>query len=127
MFVLSSFSTVNITHLKAKAHEDVSLYEIRSLCERQGDNHVEVKFFELPSVIEDVLAPLYKVQESLTFHDLWTQYGKKAQKARKNDEAQQSVLSISNVVESVWKPAYEAWSDACCQRHGWITDPRRSR
>ena len=61
-------------------------------------------------MIADVLPALEKVQESLVFQDLWAQYGKKAQTARKNDEAQKRELSISNVVESVWKPAYETWN-----------------
>lgn len=61
-------------------------------------------------MIADVLRALEKVQESLLFQFLWEQYGKKAQIARKNDEAQKGELSISNVVESVWKPAYETWN-----------------
>ena len=61
-------------------------------------------------MIAEVLPALDKVQESLTFQDLWAQYGKKAQTARENDEAQKRDLSISNVVECVWKPAYEAWN-----------------
>ena len=61
-------------------------------------------------MIVEVLPALDKVQESLTFQDLWAQYGKKAQTARKNDEARKRELSIFNVVESVWKPAYEAWN-----------------
>ena len=80
------------------------------MCERRSDGQIEVKFFELPQVIADVLPALEKVQESLVFQDLWAQYGKKAQTARKNDEAQKRELSISNVVESVWKPAYETWN-----------------
>lgn len=85
------------------------MYVIRNLCERKSDNQIEVTFFDLPPVIAEVLSPLDQVQESSTFQDLWVQYGKKAQTARKNDEAQHSFLSISNVVEFVWKPAYEAW------------------
>ena len=107
MFVLS---TVNIASITAKARQDVSFHQIRQLCERRSDGEIEVKFFELPPVIADILPALDKVQESLTFQDLWAQYGKKAQTARKNDEAQKRYLSISNVVESVWKPAYEAWN-----------------
>ena len=60
-------------------------------------------------MIIDVLSPLHKAQDSSTFQQLWAQHGKKAQTARKNDEAQKRDLSISNVVENVWKPAYEAW------------------
>lgn len=103
------FSTVNITSIKEKSHQDVSLYQIRHLCKRKGDKQIEVKFFELPSVAKDVFSPLLIVQESLTFQDLWTQYGKKAQTARKNDEAKKRHLSISEVVENVWKPAFEDW------------------
>lgn len=109
ILVLFCFSTVSVTRIKAKVQEDVTLCEIRNLCERKGDNRIEVTFFDLPPVIAEVLAPLDQVQESLTFQDLWGQYGKKAQTARKNDESQQSALSISSVVEVVWKPAYEAW------------------
>lgn len=101
---------MNVDRLKAKARQDVSLHEIRNLCVRKEDNQIEVTFFELPPVIVDVLTPLNEVQESLTFQDLWKQYGKKAQTTRINDQAQQSVLSISSVVDSVWKPAYETWS-----------------
>lgn len=100
---------VNITHAKTKASQDVSLFQICDLCERKADLQIEVKFFELPSVIKDVLSPLHKVQVSLTFQELWVQYGKKAQTARKNDETQKQYLSLSNVVDSVWKPAYKEW------------------
>lgn len=86
------------------------MLEIRHLCDRKGDNHVEVNFFALPPVIAEVLSPLDKVQESLTFQDLWVQYGKKAQRARENDEPHKRDLSISNVVETVWKPAYKVWN-----------------
>ena len=110
MVILFVLSTVNIASVTTRALQDVSCYQIRQLCERSSDGQIEVKFFELPSVISDVLAPLDKVQKSLTFQDLWAQYGKKAQTARENDEAQKRYLSISNVIESVWKPAYEAWN-----------------
>ena len=110
MVILFVLSTVNIASITEKARKDISCYQIRELCERSSDGQIEVKFFELPSVIAEVLAPLDKLQESLTFQDLWSQYGKKAQTARKNDEAQKRELSISNVVESVWKPAYETWN-----------------
>ena len=102
--------TVNIVHAKKKAGQDVSLTRICDLCVRKEDKRIEVKFFKLPPVIKDVLSPLHKVQESLTFQELWKKYGNKAQTARKNDEAQNRDLSISNVVDSVWKPAYNEWS-----------------
>ena len=102
--------TVNITSIKEKALQDVSFLQIRDLCERKGDNQIEVKFFELPSVIKEVSSPLHKVQESLTFQDLWTQYGKKAQTARKNGETKKPHLSITDVVENVWKPAFKDWN-----------------
>ena len=101
---------MNITHLKTKATQDVSLFQICALCERKDDLQIEVKFFELPPVIKDVLSPLHKVQVSLTFQQLWMHYGKKAQTTRKNNETQKRDLSLSNVVDSVWKPAYKAWS-----------------
>lgn len=82
---------------------------ISDLCERKGNKEIDVKFFEIASTIEDVLSPLHKVQESLTFQELWMKFGKKAQTARKNEEAKRRYLSISNVVDCVWKPAYEAW------------------
>ena len=83
--------------------------EIRHLCERTDESVIEIKSFELPPVIAEVLTPLHEVQHSSTFQDLWTRYGKKAQRARENDEAQKRDLSLSKVVESVWKPAYTAW------------------
>ena len=104
------FSPVNITSIKEKSFQDVSLCQIRHLCERKGDEQIEVKFFELPSVAKDVFSPLLNVQESSTFQDLWTRYGKKAQTVRENDEAKRRHLSISEVVENVWKPAYEDWN-----------------
>jgi len=104
------FSAVDIIGLKTKVQKDVSFHQIRHLCERKGDNQIQVTFFEMPSLLEDVLPPLHEVQQSSTFQELWIQYGKKAQSARKNDEAQKRDLSISSVVDSVWKPAHEAWS-----------------
>lgn len=83
---------------------------IRDLCQRKDDKEIEVKFFEFPAVIKDVLSPLHKLQESLIFQDPWKKYGNKAQTTRKNDEAKKRDLSISNVVDSVWKPAYNEWS-----------------
>ena len=80
------------------------------MCERKGEKQIEVKFFDLPPVVDDVLSTLHLVQESSTFQELWAQHGKKAQTARKNDEAQKRDLSISNVVNDVWIPAYETWS-----------------
>ena len=104
------FLPVNITSIKEKSVQAVSLRQIRHLCERKDDKQIEVKFFELPSVAKEVFSPLHNVQKSLTFQDLWTQYGKKAQRARKNDEAKKRHLSISEVVENVWKPAFEEWN-----------------
>ena len=69
-----------------------------------------MKFFELPQLVKEILLPLHKVQESSTFQKLWVQCGKKAQSARANDESKKRDLSILNVVENVWKPAYEAWT-----------------
>lgn len=102
--------TVNIVHTKKKAGQDVSMIPICDLCKRKEDKRVEVTFFELPPMIEDVLSLLQKVQESATFQELWVKCGHKAQTARKNDETHKRDLSISNVVDSVWKPAYDAWS-----------------
>lgn len=64
---------------------------------------------ELPSVMEQVLTPLQNVKESYAFQELWIQYGKKAQTARNNDERKIPHLSISDVVENVWKPAFNDW------------------
>ncbi len=81
-----------------------------------------MKFFELPSVAKEVFSPLQNVQESLTFQDLWTRYGKKAQTARKNDEAKKPHLSIAQVVKQVWKPAFEDWNQhATSAMDGTIT------
>lgn len=103
------FSSVNIAIIKEKSRQDVSLHRIRHLCERKDEKQIEVTFFRLPSVAEEVISPLHHVQKSSTFQDLWTQYGKKAQSARKNDEAQKPYLSISEVVENIWKPAFHDW------------------
>lgn len=86
------------------------MIHIRDLCQRKDDKEIEVKFFEFPAVIKDVLSPLHKVQESLIFQDLWKKYGNKAQTTRQNNEAKKRELSVSNVVDSVWKPAYNEWS-----------------
>ena len=59
---------------------------------------------------KEVISPLHHVQESSTFQDLWTQYGKKAQSARRNDETKRPHLSISEVVENIWKPAFQDWN-----------------
>ena len=103
------FCTVNISDIKSKAEMNVSSSQICKLCERSGGKHIEVKLFELPQPVKDMLSSLYKVQESLTFQKLWAQFGKKAQTARENDESKKRDLSILNVVENVWKPAYKAW------------------
>ena len=102
--------TDSVVHMKRKVTQDVSLSRICDLCQRKGDNRIEVKFFELPSEIKDVLSPLHKVQESLTFQELWLKYGKKAQTCIKNGEAAQKRDLSINVVDSVWKPAYKEWS-----------------
>ena len=101
--------TVDITITKTKASQGISLFPICDLCERNDAEQIRVKFFELPPLVKDILLPLRQVEESSTFQELWKQHGKKAQTARTNDEVQKRDLSISNVVESVWKPAYEAW------------------
>ena len=88
---------------------DVSLFEIGNLCQRNDDNTVEIKFFNLRPEISEVLYPLRQVQESSTFQELWEQYGNRAQTSRRNDEAKQKELSISKVLEHVWKHAYEDW------------------
>ena len=80
------------------------------MCERNDAKQIIVKFFELPQLVKDILLPLHQVEKSSTFQELWKQHGKKAQTARTNDEVQKRDLSISNVVESVWKPAYETFS-----------------
>ena len=104
------FSTVNIAIIKEKSCQDVSFSQIRHLCERKDEKQLEVTFFKLPSVAKEIISPLHYVQESSTFQDLWTQYGKKAQAARKNDETRKPQLSISEVVEQVWKPAFQDWN-----------------
>ena len=101
---------MNISDIKSKAEKNVSSFQICNLCERSGGKHLEVKFFELPQPVKDMLSSLYKVQESSIFQKLWTQFGKKAQRERENDESKKLDLSILNVVENVWKPAYEAWT-----------------
>ena len=88
---------------------DVSLFEIGNLCQRNDDNTVEIKFFNLRPGISEVLYPLHQVQESSTFQELWEQYGNRAQTLRKNDEAKQKELSVPKVLEHVWKHAYEDW------------------
>lgn len=103
------FYTVDITITKTKASQVISLFPICDLCERNDAKQIRVKFFELPPLVKDILLPLRQVEKSSTFQELWKQHGKKAQTARTNDEVQKRDLSISNVVESVWKPAYEAW------------------
>ena len=107
--MLFVFFVVNVTAIKKNVQKDVSFCEIGNLCQRNDDNSDEVNFFKLPPGVGEVLYPLHEVQQSLTFRDLWTKYGKRAQTARMNDDAQQKELSILKVLESVWKPAYEAW------------------
>ena len=110
MFMMRFLYTVNVSDIKFKASKDVSTFNICDLCERDGENQIEVKFFELPQPVKDILLPLHKVQQSSTFQKLWVQCGKKAQTVRANDESKKRHLSILNVVENVWKPAYEAWT-----------------
>ena len=104
------FFTVNIASIKGNSREDVSLHPISHLCERKDEKEIEVTFFKLPSVAKKVISPLHVVQKSSTFQDFWTQYGKKAQSARKNDETKKPFLSISEVVENIWKPAFQDWN-----------------
>ena len=104
------FSTVNIKSIQAKTLHDVSFLQISDLSERKGDNQIEVKFFELPLETKEVFSSLHKVEESKTFQELWTQYGKKAQTVRENGEAKKQHLSITDVVENVWKPAFQDWN-----------------
>ena len=102
--------TVNISDVKNQASKDVSTSKICDLCERDDRMQIEVKFFELPQRVRDILSPLHRVKESSTFQQLWEQSGKKAQTARLNDESMKRELSIFNVVDNVWRPAYEAWN-----------------
>ncbi|PFX17552.1 E3 ubiquitin-protein ligase RNF213, partial [Stylophora pistillata] len=100
---------VNVDNIKAKTIEDVSCYQICQLCERNDDKEIQFKFLEIPPAMKQVLTPLHKVRESSTFQDLWAQYGKKAQTVRKNGERKMPYLSVSEVVEHVWKPAFSEW------------------
>ena len=106
------FSSVNIASVKEKSLQDVSLHQIRHLCEGEDEKQIEVTFFKVPLVAKEVISQLHHVQKSSTFQDIWTQYGKRAQSARKNDEAKKPYLSISEVVENIWEPAFHDW-----QRH----------
>lgn len=99
-----------MTFLKTKATEDISSIQIRHLCERKDDNQIEITFFELPPAVKEVLSTLRRVQKSLTFQDLWKKYGNKAQAARSNYESGERQLSLSDVVENVWKPAFKFWN-----------------
>ncbi|XP_022803330.1 E3 ubiquitin-protein ligase rnf213-alpha-like isoform X2 [Stylophora pistillata] len=101
---------VNVDNIKKKATRDVTFHELRQLCKRKYNKEIQVKFLKMPLVIKEVLTPLHNVQESSTFQDLWTQYGKKAQTVRKNCEKETPHLSVSAVVEHVWKPAFSEWS-----------------
>ena len=109
MFSLFVFFSVNVTAIKKNVERDVSLLGIGNLCQRKDDNSDEINFFELPPGIGKVLHSLNEVKQSLTFQELWIQYGKRAQTARLNDDAPPKDLSILKVLESVWKPAFEAW------------------
>jgi len=115
-------SSVNIASIKEKSRQDVSRHQIRQLCERKDEKQIEVTFFKLPSVAKEVISPLHHVQKSSTFQDLWTRYGKKAQTVRKNDETKKSHLSISELVENIWKPAFQDWNQhAVSAMDGTIT------
>ena len=104
------FSTVDLGNLRSRAQLDVTSYQIRYLCKRLDDNKIEITLFQLTSAAKEVLPIIGRVQESLTFQALWTKCGLKAQKLRKNDEAQKRHLSLSDVVENVWKPAFKSWT-----------------
>ena len=104
------FSTVDLGNLKSKVQLDVTSHQIRDLCKRLDDNKIEITLFQLTPAAKEVLPLLGRVRESLTFQALWTKYELKAQTIRKNDEAQKRHLSLSDVVENVWKPAFESWN-----------------
>ncbi|PFX19442.1 E3 ubiquitin-protein ligase RNF213 [Stylophora pistillata] len=104
-------SPVDLTFLKKKAPKDVSSqFQIKQLCKRKEDDQIEITFFKLPPDVKEVLSTLRRVQKSLTFQDLWTKYGNKAQAARRNDEARKEHLSFSDVLENVWKPSFQLWN-----------------
>ena len=100
---------VDVTAIKRNVQKDVLFCEIGNLCQHNDDNSDEINFFKLPLGVGEVLYSFHEVQKSLTFRELWTQYGNRAQTERMNDDAQQKDLSIFQVLESVWKPAYEVW------------------
>ena len=104
------FSTVDLGNLKSKAQLDVTSHQIRDLCKRLDDNKIEITLFQLTPAAKEVLPLLGRVRESLTFQALWRKYERKAQTVRKNDDAQKPHLSLSDVVENVWKPAFESWN-----------------
>ena len=104
------FSTVDLGNLRSRAQLDVTSYQIRDLCKRLDDNKIEITLFQLTPAAEEVLPILGKVQESLIFQGLWKKYGLKARTVRKNDEGQKRHLSLSEVVENVWKPAFKCWT-----------------
>ena len=104
------FSTVDLGNLRSRAQLDVTSYQIRYLCKRLDENKIEITLFQLTSAAKEVLPIIGRVQESLTFQALWTKCGLKAQKLRKNDETQKRHLSLSDVVENVWKPAFKSWT-----------------
>ena len=101
---------VDLAFLKTKALQDVSSIQIQHLCQRKDDNQIDITFFKLPPAVKEVLSTLRRVQKSVTFQDLWTKYGNKAQAARRNDESRKQQLSLSDVVENVWKPAFKFWN-----------------
>ena len=104
------FSTVDLGNLKSKAQLDVTSHQIRDLCKRLDDNKIEITLFQLTPAAKEVLPLLGRVRESLTFQALWRKYERKAQTVRKNDDAQKPHLSLSDVIENVWKPAFESWN-----------------
>ena len=119
---MSFLHTVNISDMKSKASKDESSFRIRDLCERNDEKHVEVKFFDLPQRVTDILLSLHKVQKSSTFQKLWVQYGKKAETARLDDKSQKQDLSVLDVIDKVWKPAYEEWRKLVASTlHGSLT------
>ncbi|XP_022801884.1 E3 ubiquitin-protein ligase rnf213-alpha-like, partial [Stylophora pistillata] len=110
LYMCDLIQPVNVDNIRAKTIKDVSCYQLCQLCERNDDKEVQFKFLEIPPAMKQVLTPLHKVQESSIFQDLWTQYGKKAQRIRKNGESKMPHLSVSEVVEHVWKTAFSEWS-----------------
>ena len=106
----SIFLAVNIFSIKSKLPQDVSFHKICDLCERDENNLVEVKFFQLPAEVRKILPELFSVEKSSIFQEVWRQFGKKAQADRQNDETQKVHLTLSDVVNKVWKQAFQTWN-----------------